>query len=144
MGQFHTRYCDYSTLIVCFVDFRQKMRSVIYSGAVMAAILASAGAEDEMPMIQNAMELLARASSTSEVLTLNLTNLLILLVSKLSSLVSAFSLSVAPVDQPTLPWSPRQTLQEACASSCSPQEPRKSLIASSVPPARTPTWPLTT
>merc|ERR1712115_725947 len=71
-------------------DFRQKMKSVIYSGAVMAAILASAGAEDEMPMIQNAMELLATASSTSEVLTLNLTNLLILLV--LKALIFGFGL----------------------------------------------------
>jgi len=66
------------------------MKSVIYSGAVMAALLATAGAEDEMPMIQNAMELLARASSTSEVLTLNLTNLLILLV--LKALIFGFGL----------------------------------------------------
>merc|ERR1719443_2355236 len=140
-------------------------------------------------MIQNAMELLARASSTSEVLILNLTNLLILLV--LKALIfgfglfsvggtgrsadtpmvtqadltggmcflmftsgaeekldciqrTAFSLLVAPADQLTHPWSPKQTSQEACASLCSPQEPRKSWIVSSVPPARTPTLPLTT
>lgn len=56
----------------------------------MAALLASAGAQEDMPMIQNAMELLARASSTSEVLTLNLTNLLILLV--LKALIFGFGL----------------------------------------------------
>ena len=43
-----------------------------------------------MPMVANAMEMLARASSTSEVLTLNLTNLLILLV--LKALIFGFGL----------------------------------------------------
>jgi len=44
----------------------------------------------EAPMIATAMEFLARASSTSEVLTLNLTNLLILLV--LKALIFGFGL----------------------------------------------------
>merc|ERR1719270_2924203 len=47
-------------------------------------------AGDEMPLVANAMEFLARASSTSEVLTLNLTNLLILLV--LKALIFGFRL----------------------------------------------------
>lgn len=57
----------------------------MYSGAVLAALIASASAgEDDMssPMIRTAMEFLGRASTTSNVLTLNLTNLLILLILK--------------------------------------------------------------
>jgi len=65
------------------------MRKFLYSGAVLAAVLAGANAED-MPIVANAMEMLARASSTSEVLTLNLTNLLILLV--LKALIFGFGL----------------------------------------------------
>lgn len=48
----------------------------------MAAALASANAFEDSALATNAIEFLARASSTSEVLTLNLTNLLILLVLK--------------------------------------------------------------
>lgn len=48
----------------------------------MSAVLASASAEEFSPMVAQAFEMVARASSTSEVLTLNLTNLLILLVLK--------------------------------------------------------------
>ena len=70
------------------------MRKVLYSGAVLAAVIAGASADgdvtDEMPVVQQAMELMARASSTSEVLTLNLTNLLILLV--LKALIFGFGL----------------------------------------------------
>lgn len=63
----------------------------LYGTAVMAACLVSAYAEEEKaPMAAIAMELLARASSTSEVLTLNLTNLLILLV--LKALIFGFGL----------------------------------------------------
>jgi len=46
--------------------------------------------EDSSPILHTAMELIARASSTSEVLTLNLTNLLILLV--LKALIFGFGL----------------------------------------------------
>jgi len=66
------------------------MRKVLYSGAVLAAVIAGASAEEEMPVVQEALEFLARASSTSEVLTLNLTNLLILLV--LKALIFGFGL----------------------------------------------------
>lgn len=69
------------------------MRKVLYSGAVLAAVIAGASAiqpSDEMPVVQEALEFLARASSTSEVLTLNLTNLLILLV--LKALIFGFGL----------------------------------------------------
>ena len=45
---------------------------------------------EEMPIVANALEMMARASSTSEVLTLNLTNLLILLV--LKALIFGFGL----------------------------------------------------
>jgi len=45
---------------------------------------------ESMPIVANAMEMIARASSTSEVLTLNLTNLLILLV--LKAIIFAFGL----------------------------------------------------
>ena len=68
------------------------MRKVIYSGAVLAAVIAGASADDSMdamPVVQQAMEFLAR-QSTSEVLTLNLTNLLILLV--LKALIFGFGL----------------------------------------------------
>ena len=47
----------------------------------MAAVLASASAE-EIPLVANALQALARASGTSEVLTLNITNLIILLIIK--------------------------------------------------------------
>jgi hypothetical protein len=40
------------------------------------------GAESLSPLVSTAMEFLARASSTSEVLTLNITNLIILLIAK--------------------------------------------------------------
>jgi len=67
------------------------MKRILYSGAVLAAVLASANADDDTsPMINNAIQFLARASSTSEVLTLNLTNLLILLV--LKALIFGFGL----------------------------------------------------
>ena len=59
------------------------MTRVMYSGAVLAALIASASAGEEdlsSPMIKTAMEFLGRASTTSNVLTLNLTNLLILLI----------------------------------------------------------------
>ena len=42
----------------------------------------SASAESFSPLVSTAMEFLARASSTSEVLTLNITNLIILLIAK--------------------------------------------------------------
>lgn len=48
----------------------------------MAAALAGAQAQESGALIPTALEFLSRASSTSEVLTLNLTNLLILLVLK--------------------------------------------------------------
>lgn len=57
----------------------------MYSGAVLAALIAAASAsEDDLssPMIRTAMEFIGRASTTSNVLTLNLTNLLILLILK--------------------------------------------------------------
>jgi len=48
----------------------------------MAAVLASANAQEESGLVPTALEFMARATSTSEVLTLNLTNLLILIVLK--------------------------------------------------------------
>jgi hypothetical protein len=68
----------------------------MYSGAVLAALLASAAASEEdisSPMIKTAMEFLGRASTTSNVLTLNLTNLLILLV--LKAIIIAFGIFAA-------------------------------------------------
>merc|ERR1711936_1000104 len=67
----------------------QTMKSLF----ILATLLAvAAGSDDyhQAPMISTAMEFLARASSTSEVLTLNLTNLLILLV--LKALIFGFGL----------------------------------------------------
>ena len=68
------------------------MRKVLYSGAVLAAVIAgaSADADTEMPVVQQAVEFLGMARTTSEVLTLNLTNLLILLV--LKALIFGFGL----------------------------------------------------
>lgn len=54
----------------------------LYGTAVMAAVLAGANAQQDSALVSTALEFLSRASSTSEVLTLNLTNLLILLVLK--------------------------------------------------------------
>jgi len=67
----------------------QTMKSLF----ILATLLAFAAGSDDYqpaPMISTAMEFLARASSTSEVLTLNLTNLLILLV--LKALIFGFGL----------------------------------------------------
>jgi len=64
----------------------------LYGTAVMAAALASAQAE-ETPLVTTALEFLSRASSTSEVLTLNLTNLLILFV--LKALIFGFGIFAA-------------------------------------------------
>jgi len=66
------------------------MKRYLVAGAVAAASLAVANAEEVTPLVGTAMEFLARASSTSEVLTLNLTNLLILLV--LKALIFGFGL----------------------------------------------------
>jgi len=69
------------------------MHKAMSLAMVLAALTASASAQDaqeEMPMVQTAMEFLARASTTSEVLTLNLTNLLILLA--LKALIFGFGL----------------------------------------------------
>jgi len=54
------------------------------SAAVLSALAGSAAAASEgmNPALEQTLEFVARASSTSEVLTLNLTNLLILLVLK--------------------------------------------------------------
>jgi hypothetical protein len=75
----------------------QKLSTVVAAGVGAAAMLAStvaasegAAGADQAPMLANAMEFIARASSTSEVLTLNLTNLLILLV--LKALIFGFGL----------------------------------------------------
>lgn len=54
----------------------------LYGTAVMAAVLAGARAEETNELVSTALEFLARASSTSEVLTLNLTNLIILIILK--------------------------------------------------------------
>ncbi len=66
----------------------------VLSTAVLAAMAASgasaAAVDTSSPMLTEALELMARASSTSEVLTLNLTNLLILLV--LKALIFGFGL----------------------------------------------------
>jgi len=67
------------------------MQRVVGSAAVLASLLATASAtEQTQAMLAEAMNFVARASSTSEVLTLNLTNLLILLV--LKALIFGFGL----------------------------------------------------
>jgi len=72
----------------------QKSSAVLAVGVASAAMLAGSVAAESSdqaaPMLSNAIELMARASSTSEVLTLNLTNLLILLV--LKALIFGFGL----------------------------------------------------
>jgi len=76
---------------------QEKMQRPMLSAYTLAMLALSASAastsqqlEDELPMVQTAMEFLARASTTSEVLTLNLTNLLILLA--LKALIFGFGL----------------------------------------------------
>merc|ERR1711994_825550 len=71
------------------IETPQGRMKYLYGTAVMAALLAGAQAETT-DLVSTAMQFLARASSTSEVLTLNLTNLLILLV--LKGLILAFGL----------------------------------------------------
>lgn len=66
------------------------MKTTLLTVTVLAMLASAAAKDEEMPMVQTAMEFLARASTTSEVLTLNLTNLLILLV--LKALIFAFGL----------------------------------------------------
>ena len=67
------------------------MKRVLASAAVMAAVFASASATEQTEaLLQSALQMVGRASSTSEVLTLNLTNLLILLV--LKALIFGFGL----------------------------------------------------
>lgn len=55
----------------------------LYGTAVMAAVLAGARAEEGgNDLVSTALEFVARASTTSEVLALNLTNLIILIILK--------------------------------------------------------------
>merc|ERR1712156_420561 len=77
------------------------------------------------PLVELTSELLARASSTSEVLTLNLTNLLILIV--LKAIIFGFGLSaLAPLpDQQKKPPFPKPTSVVACVSSCTLLVPKK-------------------
>merc|ERR1712223_941801 len=75
------------------------------------------------PLVELTSELLARASSTSEVLTLNLTNLLILIV--LKALIFGFGLFSVGSSA-----SPRLTSVEACVSSCILLELKKNYLAS--------------
>ena len=59
------------------------MRSMLHWGLLATVLVSCASAEDDMtPMVKAASEFISRATSTSEVLTLNLTNLLILLALK--------------------------------------------------------------
>jgi len=68
--------------------------ALVVSVAMFAAAVNAIDVQDDSssatPMLNTALEFLARASSTSEVLTLNLTNLLILLV--LKALIFGFGL----------------------------------------------------
>lgn len=72
------------------VDLLILKMNYFYGTVVMASCLAAAYADQEPDLMREAMGLIARASSTSEVLTLNLTNLLILLV--LKALIFGFGL----------------------------------------------------
>lgn len=73
-------------------------RKYLYSAAAAAVCLASSASAAAMaveadappPLVANLMEMVGRASSTSEVLTLNLTNLIILLI--LKALILGFGL----------------------------------------------------
>lgn len=56
--------------------------TVVAAAAVASAAAAATEAESSNPLLETTLDFLARASSTSEVLTLNLTNLLILLALK--------------------------------------------------------------
>jgi len=70
--------------------YTRRMNRMLYAGVVILLAGFARADDDTAPMINNAIEFLARASSTSEVLTLNLTNLLILLV--LKALILGFGL----------------------------------------------------
>merc|ERR1712018_825942 len=74
------------------------------------------GKMSETELVTTALEFLARASSTSEVLTLNLTNLLILL--GLKALIfgfGLFSVGEPPGQLMTVLHSQKPTSKEACA-----------------------------
>eukprot|EP00095_Tigriopus_kingsejongensis_P009824 maker-scaffold1213_size55396-snap-gene-0.8 protein:Tk09824 transcript:maker-scaffold1213_size55396-snap-gene-0.8-mRNA-1 annotation:"hypothetical protein L798_03155" len=60
------------------------MKTFFGTAAVVAACVAAAHASEELenPLVSLGMEFLARAASTSEVLTLNLTSLILLLIAK--------------------------------------------------------------
>merc|ERR1712223_57163 len=82
------------------------------------------------PLVELTSELLARASSTSEVLTLNLPICSSLLSSKPSSLgLDSSALDPQP-EVPKRPAFPRLTSVEACASSCILLELKKNYLAS--------------
>jgi len=66
------------------------MISMIRASVVASALLAVASAESDTPFLQTAMDVFARATTNSEVLSLNLSGLIILLVLKVA--VVAFTL----------------------------------------------------
>jgi len=70
-------------------EMMQRLSMLSLALVALSAGAASA-AEEDLPMVETAMQFLARASTTSEVLTLNLTNLLILLA--LKALIFGFGL----------------------------------------------------
>merc|ERR1712027_191978 len=80
----------------CFPTFAQTppssiMLSLSRSAVIGSAVLALASAESlSPPFLQTALEVVSRASSSSEVLSLNLTNLIILLALKVA--IVAFGL----------------------------------------------------
>jgi len=66
------------------------MFSLIRSSLLASAVVAMAAAQEDTPFLKTAMDVFARATTNSEVLSLNLSGLIILLVLKVA--VVAFSL----------------------------------------------------
>merc|ERR1712111_249881 len=79
--------------------------SLSRTAIVGSAMLALAAAQDEAPLLATALEVMSRASTSSEVLSLNLTNLIILIALKIAivvfGLVSGGGVTGRSDDQPT-------------------------------------------
>merc|ERR1711881_747847 len=90
--------------------------------SLVLGLTAVISAEDNVPLIKTAMEVLARATSSSQVLSFNLTGVIILIVLKIA--VIAYSMLQGGVTGRSSlyspPATPRPTSLAGCASSSTP------------------------
>merc|ERR1712045_208388 len=90
--------------------------------SLLLALAAVISAEDNVPLIKTAMEALARATSSSQVLSFNLTGVIILIVLKIA-VIAYTALQGGVTGRSSLyspPDTPRPTSLEGCASFSTP------------------------